>query len=83
MMDVVRDEVVPAAIRAALFGAVLLALWIVLVIGGSLATLVAYAAVKAPVLIWLYENMAVAALVPMSVYGLYRLVEYGTQPPAR
>jgi hypothetical protein len=80
MIDVVRDEVVPATIRAAMVTALFLVLWIVLVIGGSLITLVAYAAVKAPVLLWLYEHMALAALAPIMAYGLFRLVEFGTKP---
>lgn len=80
MIDVLRDEVVPVAIRGALYGALLLMLWVVLVIGGSLITLVAYAALKSPILLWLYESMALVAFVPLVAYALFRLIEHGTQP---
>lgn len=80
MIDVLRDEVVPVAIRGALYGALLLFVWVVLVIGGSLATLVAYAALKSPVFLWLYESMALVALLPLAAYGLFRLVERATHP---
>ncbi|WP_075215403.1 hypothetical protein [Mongoliimonas terrestris] len=77
MIDTVKDAVVPVAIRGALAVATLMLWWIAMVVVGSLTVLAAYAATSAPVFLTLHQSMALVALIPMVLFGAYRLVEGG------